>query len=322
MDNRRFEVYTFIAHPKRKPTENISLEDVYGNDLYEKLKNEFADFVDTFPPDKIEKKTTKIEKILVDEKIKSIFKSKDLLRYISGKIKIGDDDGKEQDVVENNKDKTLLYTKKKGQSVERPYYFMIITPLKMKYGFIILEREGKHSAKRIFEILLKKFVSEKLSDLNLKLSNFVESEIIKEFLEKGEYNKIILSQKIVSNDKSEQYLGTYLDGSKYKVELSITPVDGTKIPIFTRNRILKNLNSNNGFFEGKEFKDIGFDEDSNLKVISTYNGNTRTIDLEDTFKIRPYYNIEVENDTKGFSDFNSINEEAMKLLKSFNLNII
>lgn len=322
MDNRKFEVYTFIAHPKRKPKENVTLEDVYSIDLYEKFKNEFADFVDTFPPDKLEKKTCKIEKIAIEGKTESIFKSKDSMRYISGKIKIGDDDGKEQDVVQNDKDKKLLYTKKKGQSVERPYYFMIVVPLKLKYGYIVLEREGNHSAKKVFESLLKKFISDKLSDLHLKISNFVESEVIREFLEKGEFNKIVLSQKIVSNDKSEQYFGTYINGSKYKVELSIKPLEGTSIPFYTRSKILKNLNENVGFFDAQEFKDIGFDEYSNVKVISTYNGNTRTIDLDDTFKIRPYYNLDVADDTKGFSDFKSINSEAIKLLRSFDLNII
>jgi hypothetical protein len=322
MENRKLEVYTFIAHPNRKPNEKVLLEDVYSKDLFEILKKDFADYVDTFPPDKIEKKTTKIEKVNKDGITKSIFKNHDTLRYISGKIKIGDDDGKEQDVVENNKDKTHLYTKKKGQSVERPYFFMIIVPLNMKCGFIVIEREGKHSAKKVFEILLKKFISEKLSGLNLKITNYVEPEIIKEFLEKGAYNSIILSQKIVSNDKSEQYLGTYIEGSKYKVELSITPLEGSNIPIITKNKILKNLEKNNGFFEGKEFKEIGFNEDANLKVVSTYNGNTRTIDLEDTFKIRPYYNINVDNDLKGFSNFNSINEEAIKLLRSFDINIL
>ena len=322
MDNRKLEIYTFISHPRRKPEEKVFLEDVYGNDLYKKLKENFADFVDTFPPDKIEKRTVKIEKIKVDGKTKSLFQTDDNLRYVYGKIKIGDDDGKEQDVVENNKDKNVLYTKKKGESVERPYFFMVIIPIKMKYGFIILEREGKHSAKHIFEILIKKFVNEKLSGLALKMSNFVEADLIKEFLTDGVYNSIVLSRKIVSNDKCQQYLGTFIDGSKYKVELKITPLEDTVFPIGTKRKILNSIENNEGFFEAEEFKNIGFDEDANVKVISTYNGNTRTIDLEDTFKIRPYYNIECNNDIKGFSDLNSIKSMSIELVKSFNLNIL
>lgn len=322
MENRKLEVYTFIAHPKRKPNENVALEDVFGNDLYLKLKEEFADFIDTFPPKKINGKTTKIEKIEKENgKIKSIFKSNDNLRYISGKIKIGDDDGKEQDVVENNKEKNVLYTKKKGQTVERPYYFMIIVPLALKYGFIILEKEGKHSAKSVFEQLLKKFIFENLSDLNTKISNFIEADVIREYLENGSYNSIILSQKIISSDKAEQYLGTYLQGSKYRVEMKITPLENSIFPDFTKNKILKNLDKNDGFFEANEFKDIGFDDNSNVKVVATKDGNTRTIDLDDTFKVRPYYNIKVVDDEKGFSDFKEINKEAIKLVKSFNKNI-
>lgn len=322
MENRKLEVYTFIAHPNRKPDESVTLEDVFGNDLYVKLKNNFANFVDTFPPLMMDGKTSKIEKIEVEGQIKSIFKHNDSSRYINGKIMIGDDDGKEQDVVQNNRDKTVLYTKRKGQSVERPYYFMIIIPLGLKYGFIILEREGKHSAKGVFDKLLKKFIQDNLSGLNCKINNFVESEIIKEYLQNGDYNSITLSQKIVSSDRAEQYLGTYIDGSKYKIELKITPLENSLIPINTKNKILKKLEKNNGFFEGDEFKSIGFDDDANVKVVATKDGNTRTIDLEDTLKIRPYYTIAVADNSKGFSEFKDINKEAKKLIKGFGLNIL
>ncbi len=322
MENRKLEIYTFIAHPNRKPTENVILENVFGNDLYVKLKNGFPNFVDTFPPLQIDDKTAKIEKIKNNNEVKSIFKFNDSLRYIAGKIMIGDDDGKEQDVVESNKEKTVLYTKKKGQSVERPYYFMIIVPLGLKYGFIVLEREGKHSAKGVFDKLFRKFVHENLSGLNCKISNFVESEIIKEYLEFGQYNSITLSQKIISSDKAEQYLGTYIDGSKYKVELRIIPLENSVIPFNTKKRILKNLENNEGFFEGTEFRNIGFDDDANVKVVATKDGNTRTIDLEDTFKVRPYYVINVANNNKGFSEFKNINKEAKKLIRGFDLNIL
>lgn len=322
MENRKLEVYTFIAHPNRKPTENLILEDVFGNDLYTKLKNGFPNFVDTFPPLLIDGRTAKIEKTISENGVKSIFQFNDSLRYIAGKIMIGDDDGKEQDVVESNKEKTVLYTKRKGQSVERPYYFMVIVPLGLKYGFIVLEREGKHSSKGVFDKLFKKFIHENLAGLNCKISNFVESEIIKQYLEFGDYNSITLSQKIVSSDKAEQYLGTYIDGAKYKVELRIIPLEKSIIPFNTKKKILENLEKNEGFFEGTEFKNIGFDDNANVKVVATIDGNTRTIDLEDTFKIRPYYIIEVSNNNKGFSEFKDINKEAKKLIRSFGLNIL
>ncbi|WP_394776504.1 hypothetical protein [Flavobacterium sp.] len=322
MENRKLEVYTFIAHPNRKPDENLILEDVFGNDLYVKLKSKFADFVDTFPPLQMDGKTAKIEKKEVEGQKRTIFKTNDSLRYIAGKIMIGDDDGKEQDVVESNEDKTILYTKKKGQSVERPYYFMVIVPLGLKYGFIVLEREGKHSAKSVFDKLFKKFIHENLSGLKSKINNFVESEIIKEYLEFGKYNSITLSQKIVSSDRAEQYLGTYIDGSKYKVELRIIPLENSIIPNSTKKKILSNLENNNGFFEGIDFENIGFDDNANVKVVATKDGNTRTIDLDDTFKIRPYYIIDVPDNDKGFSEFKEINKEAKKLLKSFDLNIL
>ncbi|WP_195157587.1 hypothetical protein [Flavobacterium columnare] len=46
------------------------------------------------------------------------------------------------------------------------------------------------------------------------------------------------------------------------------------------------------------------------------------IDLEDTFKVRPYYVINVGINQKGFSDFESIKKETIKLIRELTLNII
>lgn len=319
MDHRKLELYTFNVHQNRKPGLSPLLENIQNIDFYTELKNNFINFVDTFPPNFLDNKTCRIEKN--NSKISS-FKFNDTSRYISGKICIGEDDGKEQDVVKNNKNKDKLYTKSKGESIERPFFFMVILPLNKKYGFLVLEREGKHSIKSVMCKLLIAFLRNKFDSLNIKYTNFIEDKIIKEYLENGQYNSIILSRNFLAKEKSEQYLGEYESEGEYKIEVVITPTKGAKIPLFTKRKVLSNLNEKTGFFNGEEFKEIGFDEETNIKVVSTYNNNTRTIDLEDTMKVRPYYIIETKINSKGFSDFESINVESIKLVKELTLNIL
>src|SRR5690606_25160090 len=113
------------------------------------------------------------------------------------------------DVVKNNKNKDKLYTKSKGESIERPYFFMIILPLNKKYGFLILEREGKHSIKNVMCKILVAFLRNKFDSLNIKYTNFIEDKVIKEYLENGKYNSIILTRNFLAKEKSQQYLGQY-----------------------------------------------------------------------------------------------------------------
>lgn len=318
MENRNLEIYTFILKDSNQTGIDIGFKDIQGKDFFEELKKKFIQYVDNLPPDKIKGKTCKIPK----KNILPVFSFSNNQRMIAGKINIGEDNEKEQDVVATNRDKDFLYTKKKGESVERPYFYMIVLPENQLSGFLVLEREGRHGIKQVFCKILESFVEDNLFGLYLEIKKFIAEDFVRTVLEKGVLNQIILTRKNMPDDKSEAYFGQYEDSGEFDVQLSIVPKKGMNVPRFTRDKILRQLNTHTSFFESKPFKEIGFDENSNLKVVSTYNGNTRTINLEDTMKIRPYYKIFTPIDTKGFSDFESIKTEAISTLVSFNLQII
>lgn len=196
---------------------------------------------------------------------------------------------------------------------------MIIIPKNKKTGFLLFEREGNFSCKKIFCRALHSLVKEKLSGLIFKDENFIEDEIIKNFIEKGDYNSISISRKNLPKDLCDKYLGEYEDGGEYEIQLVIKTKKGTDFKDFTKKKVLENMEKYDGFFNSKEFQNMGFDDTTNLKVVSTLEGTTKTIDLSDTMKIRPYYSIDVKLDKKGFADFDSIRDESVKLVKSLNL---
>ncbi|MDM1503927.1 hypothetical protein HX071_17245 [Myroides marinus] len=322
MEDRKLEVYTFNIHAKRKIGEKAILNNINGTDIYLKMKKDLANFINELAPLYIDQKTCRIETVGTGKNLKSILKFSDQNRYIAGKIAIGEDDGKEQDVVKNNKKKDKLYTKSIGESIERPFYFIIVCPLENNTGYIAIEREGKHSIKSVLTKIIKLFINNLFGNLDVKFKNFIEDDIIRMYLEQGDYNSIILSRNVLAKEKSQQLLSAYQEKGEYKISFTIAPKGKTKIPILTKKKIISALDNNIGFFECEEFENLGFDKDSNIKIISTLNNNTKTIDLSDTFKARPYYIIETKITSKGFSDFDSIHEQAIKLFKDFNLNIL
>lgn len=317
MVQRKLEIHTFYLK-ETKRDEIVNPKNIFGKDLFEELRNSFLKFVDELPPSRLKNKTTKISK---GKDGKSLFKFNENQRILYGKINIGDDNSKEQDVVLANRDKKVLYTKMKGHSVERPFFFMIILPENKDTGFLLIEREGKHAMKMDFGKILNEFVNANLSGLKIKFKNFVEQELIKEWLTEGEYKEIIYSRKHISNDKAETYLGGYKNDGEFDVKLSLIPKKGTLIPKNVKQKIVNRIDSYNGFFESSSFNNLGFDKETDIKVIVDYEGNVRTIDLSDTHKVRPYYHIEVQEDNNGFSNLDSISKEALTLIESFNIDI-
>jgi len=319
MEKRKLEVYTFNLFEKRKPDTKIDFKDVFGKDLFSTVHKGLINFLDDLPPKFIGGKTIKIAQ---NGNGKSILEKNESLKIISGKLKIGDDDGKEQTFVTADKKKDLVYTKKKGVSAERPFFFMMLFPENKKYGFIVLEREGKHSCKRTFIQAFKIFVRERFSNLIVRESNFIEDEVVKNYLTKGKYNSIKIIRQHLPKELSDKYLGEFHSEGDYEIQLNIVPKKKTTFPKSTKRKILKSIETYDGFFESPDFKDIGFDENTNIKVESTYDGNTKTIDLSDTMKIRPYYVVDVEINDQGFSKYKSIKSQAINLIKGFNLDLI
>lgn len=315
---RSLEVYNFSLFDKNDLDTRMDYCNINDNDLFDILKKNMTQYFENIGPEKLSKKTIKID----SDGEKPIFKANANLRILTGKVKIGDDDGKELELTKGAKKQTVVYVKEKGVYIHRPFFFMILIPKNKKIGFIVLEKEGYYSCKKIFCKALSILIKEKMSGLLFRDENYIEDEIIKNFVEKGEYNSINISRKNLPRDLCDKYFGGYEEGGEYELELVLRTKKGTDFKDVTKQKILNNMENYDGFFNTKEFEDIGFDDSTSLKVVSTFDGTTKTIDLSDSMKIRPYYTISVELDNKGFADFESIRNEAIGLVKGFNLGLI
>ena len=164
---------------------------------------------------------------------------------------------------------------------------------------------------------LQIFVKQKMSSLLFREEKFIEDEIIENYIINGHYDKISLKRSKLPKDLCDKYLGDYEEDGEYEIELNIISKKGADFGKNVKKRILDNMNNYEGFFSSDDFKDIGFDKNSDIKIVSRIENNKKTIDLSDTMKIRPYYQVYVKNDATGFSDFDDISKEAIELVKSF-----
>ena len=135
---RSLEVYNFSLFDKNDMATKIDYCNINHNDLFDILKANMVQYFENIGPEKLSKKTIKID----SDGTKPVFKSNSKLRIITGKLKIGDDDGKELELSKGAKKQTVVYVKAKGIYIHRPFFFMIIIPKNKKTGFIIVEKEG------------------------------------------------------------------------------------------------------------------------------------------------------------------------------------
>ena len=319
MEQRNLEVIKFHLSPKGDKKEKILMSEIEDEDLIDIVFNEFVPFIDDYPTDERNKR---VVKLLKQDNGNSFFKKKDGTRTISGVIETGKY-GKEENVVDVDKtDNEPVFKIHKNHSVQKPFFFLVCISNLKKDGIIILERDGVLGIKQVFTRLLKDFIKSKFEDYTLHLTNFIDQQIVKNYIEKGEYNSIKLIRHSLPNDVAERYGLDRLETEDFFLELTIKTKGRRKILGNSRRRIQEIFeNSASGFFVSEELNDVGFDEKSIVKVNSTYNNSSRTIDLSDTMKFKPYYEVDVDINATGHSEFNSIEKEALNLLEDFNLDL-
>jgi len=293
------------------------MKSIDGIDLIDNVFHNFIKYIDDFPADEKNKRIVQFGK---RDDSKTFFEIKRKIRSVTGIIETGRY-GKEENVIDiSKKDEAPVFTIHKNHSVQKPFFFLICIPEIKNEGIIILERDGQYGIKSIFTHLFRKFVELNFEDYSVNFANFIDKQIIKNYIEKGGYNTIKLTRSSLPDDVAERYGLESYQTNDFVVELIIKARGKRRIGGLARKKIQEMFESSpDSFFSSEEFSKLGFDEYASIKVNSTYNDSSRTIDLSDTMKFRPYYEIMVNLNNTGHSDFNSIETAAINLMDDFNL---
>lgn len=302
----KLEVYTIKIREKHKKNKNyLPLENFFGaNDFL----SFFQEYIKSFDQ-QLELNETKKKSLKLDSQSLSFDSAK---RTISGIIESGDYGFAGTGV--NVKTGKKSYDRTPDDTEIKPFYFLIYLPKKKGLGFILLQRLGIYGIHSVFKNHLNQFFESRFGNLKLDVEQFVSKELAKTFVERGNIKDLTLVRYNLPADIASK-LG--LEGYEQEIR-------SLELKIRAKSRLAINdkaaafmKDPNASFFEVKELEEIGFDENTKVKVRSIFNGNTRTIDLSNTGKIRPYYDIDVEitKDPDGHPLFESIDKVAKILIK-------
>lgn len=307
------EAYSFTVRKKRDK-EPISFSDY--PDIYQLLTHGSMKFIKYI--DKNITGDVPAEKMTVRIPPKGHSHS-DAERYLCGIIETGHY-GKEYEAVDkdNPKDEEKKIYLGKSKAIMIPFFYYIHIPRKGNKALMILERTENNGIFPLMRSILISFFNFHFGveeGYTIDRGNIILGSYLKK-LSDGKYNSLSLSANSVPTDIAERYFGV-LDSEDFTLELTLKfrkNISETK-----EKKIKSMIDSGNYLFESSDLSDIF--EESTKRVTSTIgtgkNAKTRTLYLDDEKKnlIRPYYEIEVEENAKGFADYNSIKEVTKQFIK-------
>lgn len=312
------EVFTFSIRKKRA-REPLSFSD--EPDFFEMLIDEhngWIPFIDKnitgdLPAEKMTMRLTKEFNNLSRKQ-----------RYLCGIIETGHY-GKEYEVVDKDdpedEDKKIFLGKSKA--ILKPFFYFIKIPRTGDKALLILERTENDGIFPVFRSIMISYINEKLNkgldekiDYTIDRNNVVIKSYLKKFTE-GHLKSYTLTVNKVSSDVAERYCGT-LDREDFSIDLIVR--FNNNLSKDKENTIRDLINSGEALFESSDLNAIF--EGAEKKYTSTVGGGksakTRTFYMnEDKMGlIRPYYDVEVEENDKGFSDYKSIKEAVKEFVNT------
>lgn len=245
-------------------------------------------------------------------------------RYLCGIIETGHY-GKEYEVVDKDdpEDEEKKIFLGKSNAILKPFFYFIKIPRTGDKALLVLERTENDGIYAVFRSIMISFVSYKFNwGLEEKIDYTIDRSnvIIKSYLKKlndGKFRTYTLTANSVSSDVAERYFGS-LEKDDFSLDLVIR--FNKDLSEEKEKKIRKLINSGEALIDSPELNDIF--EGAERKCTSTIgNGKTsktRTVYLNDEKMglIRPYYEIEVDANEKGFSDYKSIKDAVKEFVNT------
>lgn len=236
-------------------------------------------------------------------------------RFLYGIIETGRY-GKSYDISHKDNPKEILFKVEKSSAIMKPFFYLIKIPRRGNKAYMILERTENDSIFPLMLHILKGFLNNRFgAELNYQIEkeNIITNEYLN-VLADSQYHSVSMMVNQIPDDLADNYFNGF-KSSEVSLELTIkfrSGMGGDR-----RREIKRMIDSGNTLFTSPDFRNV-FDN-SNKKVVAdvpfgkTTKARTVYLNKENT-KLRPYYEVEVRENNKGFSSFNSILEEVKKFI--------
>lgn len=309
-----------ISFLDKKTDQKLALKDDFLKNLYDGFSLRFPNFINDLPAKDTYDDVVQVKAV----KNKTEWFGQSVSSRVAGTIIVGRDKELVLDFSKDDIKKSAAGGKDKGLAIDRHYYFDLVLPKDKSIAYLILERTKSTSCRKHIFKMMKLFIKKIDNNVKLKFENFIEKDLVTNFLGNGVYNEIEFIRQDVPRDLLERYMGDYINNGKYIMSTSIIALKDSDFSESLKKDILDSIENNKSFFSVPSMEKQGFDKGKSIiKIKSEFKGKTRKIDLSDTMKIQPYYPIDdVSIDEKGFVDFKEMRKKVTSLLKSLDLDIL
>ena len=305
------EVYTFSVRKSHSPKKIRFAE---GADIYKLVKKSFVNYVHNSTGDMpAEKRTVKIPRA---KNGVAYCGFNDAMRCVYGVIESGIY-GKSLEIAHKDDPEKILYQSKKEEALMKPFFYLIVIPHIGDVGYLILERTDNEGILPLFRSILKTFLDKHLGSDDDKFSIDIFNYLSKEYvnsLKNGNLKTIRFKLRSLPEDGADKYFLKEL-GNDIQVSLSVTFRGG----FMPECKIRKAIEDPNKIFTSDDMKGLFGDSHKSIVTTSKINGvnKDRTIylDAENSKLIRPYYVLDITENSKGYSDYESIRNAVMMFIK-------
>jgi len=251
------------------------------------------------------------EGLVRDERSKKLIKLESLERDEEGRsfhglIETGEW-GYEAELVDS-KEGNLKYHREIDDAEMLPFYFFVNIPEGKDEGILILQRFGIYGMTTAFQKSLASYLDLESNELLIEINPLIPEGLIEQYLNHGEYTKVVLRKFSIPSD-----IANYYDTQDHKevkgyAEFRLIASHGDSFPF--KKSVKKYLSHE----RDKLIEIQNFDYDS-ASIEVKLNDMTRTINLSDMSKFRPYFDVtsQVELKESGHPDYESINNIAKAL---------
>lgn len=305
------EVYTFSL---RKSRSSKRLSFAEGTDIYKLVKKGFVNYVHNSTGDMpAEKRTVKIP---TAKGVETYWGFDDKMRCFYGVLESGIY-GKSLEIAHKDNPEKILYQSKKEEALMKPFFYLIGIPHIGDVAYLILERTDNEGILPLFRTMLKTFLDKHLGSDNDKFSidffNYLSKEYVSS-LKNGNLKTIRFNLRSLPEDGADKYFLKDL-GNDIQVSLSVTFRGG----FMPGSKLRKAIEDPNKIFTSNDMKGLFGDSNKSIVTTSKINGvnKERTVYLDDDNAklIRPYYVLDVTENSRGYSEYASIRDAVMKFIK-------
>lgn len=191
-----------------------------------------------------------------------------------------------------------------------PFYFLMEIPDDADEGIMIVQRFNQFGIKSLLSDFLKdKFKSEH-ADMMLDIHPLVPEQILNQFINDGRVIKINFTRFTLPSDIADAFDGHQHKEMNGTTELVVKTSRNGHFPIL--GRIKECVSKHRPLNQFIEIKNFEYDM---VRIGVDFNGNLRTFDLSDLYKISPSLDVSAEVELKdGHPTFTSINTVAERFL--------